>query len=200
MSSILYEKDFSKLESSIHESTYKLFMHMTLMDMCMDNAMKEFELRKRAMIKARDDMQAAGELLLDEPEDDAVAGHQEEGTLPRSNLSGITMELVLRTIRGLEGGPASTCIAALTCAMLIAPAAAMDDHLVLGRVFSAPDVYEIHQVPTMAIGTLTGMLLLCGGYLMGAARSLVGPLMGITSVLYFMLRNDAAVEAVLAWG
>ncbi|KAF2443746.1 hypothetical protein P171DRAFT_522244 [Karstenula rhodostoma CBS 690.94] len=199
MSSILYEKDFTKLESSIHESTYKLFMHMAFMDMCLDNGMMELELRTRALKEARDEMQTIGLRIPDISEED-VSGHDRKAeSLPSLDVGGTTMELIMRTIRCLEAGAMSKCIAALTCAVLIAPAAAMDDQLVLGRAFPIPDV-EVHQVPMIAIGTLTSMLFLCGGYLMGAARSLVGPLMGVSSVLYFMMRNDAAVEPVLAWG
>ncbi|KAL5386636.1 hypothetical protein DPSP01_004000 [Paraphaeosphaeria sporulosa] len=199
MSSILYEKDFTKLESSIHESTYKLFMHMAWMDMCIDNGMMELELRTRAMKKARDEMQALGECLPDLAEEDVTTDDRKSKPLASLDVCETTSELIMRTIRCLEAGAMTKCIAALTCAALIAPVTAIDDRLVLGRTFAVPDM-DVHPVPTIAIGTLTSMLFLCGGHLMGTARGLIGPLMGITSVLYFMMRNDAAVEPIIAWG
>lgn len=188
-----------KLESSIHESTYKLFMHMAWMDMRIDNGMMELGLRTRAMIEARDEMQTISGSLADISEDNVPAHDRKTDPFPSLNVGGTTMELIKKTIRILEGGGMFRCIAALTWAALIAPAAAMDGQLVLGRAFSVPGV-EVHQVPTIAIGTSTSMVFLCGGYLMGAARSFIGPMMGISSVLYFMMRNDAAVEPVFAWG
>jgi hypothetical protein len=195
---VLYEKDFTKLESAIHESTYKLFMHVAWMDMWVDNGMRELELRKSAMIEARNEMHAVDRSLPDIPEDDTAHDHETK-PLPSLDLGGISRELIMGRIRCIKAGNISKCIAVLTYAALIAPTAAMDDHLVLERAFAVPGVMEVHQVPRIAIGTLTGMMFLCGGYLVGAARSLVGPLMGITSVLYFMMRNDAAVAPVFAW-
>ncbi|KAL5427659.1 hypothetical protein PMIN04_001163 [Paraphaeosphaeria minitans] len=199
MSSILYEKDFTKLESSIHESTYKLFMHMAWMDMCIDNGMIELELRTRAMKKARDEMQTLSGCLPDLAGDDVTANNRKTKLLASLDICGTILELIMRTIRRLETGAMTKCIAALTCAALIAPVAAIDDQLVVGRAFPVPDM-GIYQAPTIALGTLTSMLFLRLGHLMGAARSLVGPLMGISSVLYFMMRNDAAVGPVIAWG
>lgn len=67
------------------------------------------------------------------------------------------------------------------------------------ETFVTPNGMGWHQAQTMAIGTFTAMLFLFGGYLMGVARSLVGPVMGIISVLFFRLRNDAAVRPSVAW-
>jgi hypothetical protein len=55
------------------------------------------------------------------------------------------------------------------------------------------------DLPRFAAGALTGLVFLITGYLMGAARSFLGPLMGITSVLWFMMRNDPAVKPEISW-
>lgn len=201
---VLEVEQFAKLKSSIHESTYRLFKHMTQMDMRIDNAMKEFELRKRAMIKARESMQSISvntSKIGDElpiklevqplPVPDDEAGDREP--MPSINRHLRTWS-VPRWVMPRHA-------VALTLFALTVPVAAMDQQLVLGNVpFTMPGTMDPHQVPAMAIWTCTGMLFLWGSVFMDAARSLIGPGMGITSVLYFMMRNDEAVKPSFAWG
>jgi hypothetical protein len=56
-----------------------------------------------------------------------------------------------------------------------------------------------NEVPRMAAGVCTGLLVIVGGHLSGAVKTLLGPLMGITSVLWFIMRNDAAVKPGFSW-
>ncbi|KAJ4287617.1 hypothetical protein N0V90_012320 [Kalmusia sp. IMI 367209] len=198
MSTILYENQFMRLESSIHESTHEVFMHMALMEMRIDHGMARLETRKREMIKAGEEMQSAYENHAELEEVEQPCNHDFD-PLPKMEPPRVILDLILQTIRRLEACSVFRCIGVLVCAALIAPAAAMEDQLAIGRAFSITEAMDPHQVPTIAIGTCTGMLFLCGGYVLGAAKTSVAPLMGITSVLWFMLRNDAAVSPGLAW-
>jgi hypothetical protein len=97
---------------------------------------------------------------------------------------------------------------------LVSSAGAVDYELsgmvpVHSQIYGAPDVPAGYYfpmpeeanagLPRFAVGALTGLVFLISGYLMGAARSFVGPLMGITSVLWFMMRNDPAVKPEVSW-
>ena len=174
---------------------------MSEMDARIDNAMKEFELRKKAMIKAGEGMHAARVSTCttdNEPRSEPGPHPLPDPDMGTDMLDG--PKLVLAAIRHFQGQMAPRYVAALTFAALVAPTAAMDQQLVLGSgPFAFPEAVGPHQIPPIAIGTCTGMLFLWGGYFMGAAKSVVGPMMGITSVLYFMMRNDEAVKPVLAW-
>lgn len=172
-------------------------MHIAWMDLCIEHGMTELKLRTTAMVEARDEMQKSGGSLAIIPEDDT---ERESETQPRTSLEidQTSIGLMQKTIRCLEAGPTGKCVAALTWAALIAPAAAMDGQMVLGSAFPVPDV-TLNQSPTIALGGLLSVLFLYGGLLMGVAKSLLGPMMGISSLLYFMMRNDSAVEPAFAW-
>ena len=64
---------------------------------------------------------------------------------------------------------------------------------------SASWSFPMPEVIQLAIGAVTATFILSSGYLTGAARTLLGPLMGITSVLWFIMRNDAAISPTLSW-
>ncbi|KAF2250696.1 hypothetical protein BU26DRAFT_268784 [Trematosphaeria pertusa] len=111
---------------------------------------------------------------------------------------------------GIRIGKMTRCFAILAAVSMIMPAAAMDHELVpvgasavtaaaAAAGAAAANVVDPNHIPTVAAGTCTGILFLCVGYLTGAARSLLGPLMGITSVLWFIMRNDAAIKPGLSW-
>ncbi|KAF1967353.1 hypothetical protein BU23DRAFT_573244 [Bimuria novae-zelandiae CBS 107.79] len=192
MSSILYEKQFAKLESFIHESTYELLMHISLLDMRIDKAMRELEIRNRAMVKARGKMHEAHVRHVD-PVGEGPRSKGDNLAYTKCDHGDDVLQPIIRTIRRLQALKVPQCISTLAIAALIVPAAAMDSQLMF------PNAVGSYSIPTVAMGSCTGMLFLFGGYLMGAAKSLVGPLMGITSVLYFIMRNDAAVQPRLAW-
>lgn len=190
----MYEKQYARLESSIHESTYRLFMHMALMDMRIENSMEEFELRKRAMVKAGKEMHVIRTETVKSEDEGSTSEAETQPSL--IEISSHTRNLVLWTIRRLKACKIHRCIVALTCASLIVPAKAMDHSLAMETSMA---VFDPNQSPTVAIGTCTGILFILGGHFMGAAKNMVGPLMGISSVLYFMMRNDTAVKPSLAW-
>ena len=202
---VLYESQFAKLESSIHESTYRLFEHMTQMDIRIANALEEFELRRRAMIKAGETMQS---ILANTAgtDDNDLPPNAEAQPPPKSADEADVLESMPKTSRYVRTWLTPRWrvprhAVAFTLMALAAPAVAMDHHFVVRNApFTTPGTTNSHQVPTMAIWTCTGMLFLWGGHFLGAARSLIGPAMGITSVLYFMMRNDDAVQPSFAWG
>ncbi|KAF2878544.1 hypothetical protein BDV95DRAFT_24924 [Massariosphaeria phaeospora] len=70
--------------------------------------------------------------------------------------------------------------------------------------FAIPDGTPVRsvlqeEVPRIVAGAFTGIFFVLGGYLGGAVRSLLGPLMGVTSVLWFIMRNDAAIKPAISW-
>lgn len=174
---------------------------MSQMDIGIDNAMKEFEFRKRALNKAREAMQTVCTSTCvtdDEPPSEPEAQSLLDPGLDTGTLD--VPKLMFGAIRRLPIRAIPPYVAALTFAALVAPAAAMDHQVVWGIApFVFSEAVDPHQVPRVAIGTCAGMVFLWGGYFMGVAKSVVGPLMGFTSVLYMMMRNDDAVKPVLAW-
>lgn len=60
-------------------------------------------------------------------------------------------------------------------------------------------VFVEYHVPRLAVGAASTVLLFISGYMIGAVRTLLGPLMGITSILWFIMRNDPAVKPGLSW-
>ncbi|KAF2647369.1 hypothetical protein K491DRAFT_723494 [Lophiostoma macrostomum CBS 122681] len=55
------------------------------------------------------------------------------------------------------------------------------------------------QLVQLFAGAFTGIFLILSGHLTGAARTLLGPLMGITGIMWFIMRNDAAIKPVVSW-
>ena len=55
------------------------------------------------------------------------------------------------------------------------------------------------QLPRIGIGAITGILLLLGGKLSGAIGAILPSFMGITSVLWVMMRCDPVVKPEWAW-
>lgn len=90
-------------------------------------------------------------------------------------------------------------LAFLALATLIPPAAAVDFELVPAGAFATTNGITQSHIPEVATGTCTAVLFVFAGYLIGAARSMLGPLMGVSSVLWFIMRNDAAVKPGLSW-
>lgn len=174
-------------------------MQLAFLDMRIDNCLEKLRMRTRDIIEAEEKMQLA---CNEDLEPDQVDEYNDSADLdvPTASPDGDIMSLISQTIRRLESANVFGLIGALTYAAFIMPVAAMDQQLALGSQFPIAESMASHQVPTMAIGTCASMLLLCGGHTLGAAKSLVAPLMGITSVLWFMLRNDSAVDPRLAWG
>lgn len=83
-------------------------------------------------------------------------------------------------------------IVALGCLMLIMPVVAVDDELAF---------VPTHRTRRPGV-TRTPIFTICfliGGYLVTFSSNTLGPLMGITSVLWLMMRNDLAISPKIAW-
>ncbi|CAI6333157.1 unnamed protein product [Periconia digitata] len=87
----------------------------------------------------------------------------------------------------------STCNTMLLASlglMLVTPVAAVNEAV------SFPANNLATQPP---IGTFFHICFLIGGIAVTFSSNLVGPLMGVTSVLWLMMRNDSAVDPKSAW-
>jgi hypothetical protein len=80
----------------------------------------------------------------------------------------------------------------------IGPAAAIDIDIALqsytGATMTTPDVGT-----RLPIGLIGSYALIVTGLLTTAANNVLGPLMGISSVLWFIMRNDAAIRPGASW-
>ena len=77
---------------------------------------------------------------------------------------------------------------------LITPAAALDEPHALSAA-TAGRHYEYH----LPIGFFITFLLFIGRAVAAFSKTLVGPAMGITSVLWLMMRNDSAISPKASW-
>lgn len=81
---------------------------------------------------------------------------------------------------------------------LIGPAAALDNEIILaqypGATMMAPD--RRAQMQMEFLGTY---ILFVTTLLTATSKNLLGPLMGISSVLWFIMRNDAAIKPTISW-
>lgn len=77
---------------------------------------------------------------------------------------------------------------------LVVPVAAVDEPYALSH--ASADHHRSHRIP---IGLPFALIVLIGHYVVAFSGTLVGPLMGITSVLWLMMRNDAAINPKASW-
>lgn len=56
-----------------------------------------------------------------------------------------------------------------------------------------------HAPPRTPIGTFFRVCFLIGDVAVTISSNLLGPLMGIASVLWLMMRNDSAIDPRVAW-
>ena len=126
-------------------------------------------------------------------------------TAPRTPFSEALKSLLSPRIRPL----ARTIFVPLTLLLvftnLVVPVAAMDNQIALAPypvqntygIFTAnpPPGFPI-RVPFASIGTMAFFAI---GYMVTMASQMLGPLMGVTSVLWFIMRNDAAVQPSFSW-
>ena len=126
-------------------------------------------------------------------------------TAPRTPFSGTLTSFLSPRIRPL----AKTIFVPLTLFIfftnLIVPVAAMDNQIALAPypVQNAYGVFTANPPPRFPIriplATMGTMAFVAVGYLMTMAGQMLGPLMGVTSVLWFIMRNDAAVQPSFSW-
>jgi hypothetical protein len=77
---------------------------------------------------------------------------------------------------------------------LVTPAAALDEPFALSSATASQ--HHNHRLP---IGLFLTLLILIGQHAVTFSGTLVGPLMGIASVLWLMMRNDAAISPKASW-
>jgi hypothetical protein len=77
----------------------------------------------------------------------------------------------------------------------VTPIAALDNES-LGLVHVSRSRSYAHWMP---VGFCITMLFFVGRQLVALSNSLVGPLMGITSILWPMMRNDATISPKASW-
>ncbi|KAF2471159.1 uncharacterized protein BDR25DRAFT_342508 [Lindgomyces ingoldianus] len=85
-------------------------------------------------------------------------------------------------------------VSVIVCLSFARPAAALDGSLAAVEQFSAR-----HQIPPISIEYFGNMFCAIGLCMVLIARGLLGPLVGITSVLWVMMRNDPAIKPKLSW-
>jgi len=90
----------------------------------------------------------------------------------------------------------SKAMAGLALSMLIVPAGALDP--ADGAVGSAPNASP-RFFQRITIGGCISIALIAGGTLHRGVKALLGPVMGASSVLFVMFRNDSAIKAEIAW-
>lgn len=98
--------------------------------------------------------------------------------------------------RKARASPPVPIILVLLCALssLFTPVVALDESLPLSHATTTQR--GGYRVP---IGFSFTLLILIGHYAIAFSGTLVGPLMGITSVLWLMMRNDAAIDPKASW-
>jgi hypothetical protein len=80
---------------------------------------------------------------------------------------------------------------ALVFMALIMPADALDESHTLSPAVAGEQYFPI--------GLFVTLLLLIGQSVAAFSRTLTGPMMGITSVLWLMMRNDSAISPKASW-
>jgi hypothetical protein len=88
-------------------------------------------------------------------------------------------------------------MALMLFATLIGPVAALDNDIVLQQ-YPGTNMIVPHPEPHLPLGLIGTYVLIVAG-LLTTAKKLLGPLMGISSVLWFIMRNDAAIKPGTAW-
>ncbi|KAH7073839.1 hypothetical protein BKA63DRAFT_514884 [Paraphoma chrysanthemicola] len=88
---------------------------------------------------------------------------------------------------------------ATTIALLISPAIAMDDQVVAVMSHTATDTTLISIASGVEWGTFGAISIVTADLLRSKSRTVLAPLMGISSVLWFMMRNDSAIPPKLSW-
>lgn len=80
---------------------------------------------------------------------------------------------------------------------LIGSASALDNEIALQpyqTIIGTPDPGNRIQ-----LGLICTYIVMIAGVLTTATTNLLGPLMGVSSVLWFIMRNDAAIQPSIAW-
>ncbi|PSN59602.1 hypothetical protein BS50DRAFT_579838 [Corynespora cassiicola Philippines] len=85
--------------------------------------------------------------------------------------------------------------------MLVMPAAGVDHQIVpSGSINPASNATAEDRTIYSVITLITGLISIAISYLISRTASMLGPVMGTTSVLWIIMRNDRAVAPSLSWG
>lgn len=126
-------------------------------------------------------------------------------TAPRTPFSEALTSFLSPRIRSLAKTIFIPLTLFLVFANLVVPVTAMDNQIALAPypVQNAYDVFAANppprfpiRIPLASIGTMAYFAV---GYMVTMASQMLGPLMGVTSVLWFIMRNDAAVQPSFSW-
>ena len=90
-------------------------------------------------------------------------------------------------------------LAFMLIATLIGPATAFDNEIALHQYPGAATFIVPDPGPRLPIGLVGTYILVVAGLLTTTAQNLLGPLMGISSVLWFIMRNDTAIKPSVSW-
>jgi hypothetical protein len=89
-------------------------------------------------------------------------------------------------------------LALILTAALIGPASALDNEIALQPYAGASTMMPDPNI-RFPIGLVGTYALIATGLLTTTTKNLLGPLMGISSVLWFIMRNDAAIKPSASW-
>ncbi|RII24639.1 hypothetical protein CUC08_Gglean011649 [Alternaria sp. MG1] len=99
-------------------------------------------------------------------------------------------------LRKIRAGYPNVVSFAVLFLMLVTPAAAFDEPHALSPATAAAGYHHGSRLP---IGLFFTLLVLIGQTVASFSSTLVGPMMGITSVLWLMMRNDSAISPKVSW-
>ena len=143
----------------------------------------------------------------DPPCGDAAAAIQQlrETTALRTPFSEASTYLLFERLRPLIKTILVPLAIFLFVTSLVVPVAAMDNQMALAPypVQNAYGAFAVNPPPRFPIrvplATIGATTFVAAGYLLAMASQMLGSLMGVTSVLWFIMRNDAAVRPSFAW-
>jgi len=109
-----------------------------------------------------------------------------------------TSSHIAMPIRKTHVGHLDRLLFAVLFLMLAMPVSALDEPQALSPTAAAAAAgYYYH--PRYPVGFIVSLVLVIGQSFASFSSTLVGPAMGITSVLWLMLRNDSAISPRASW-
>jgi len=138
--------------------------------------------------------------------DAATAIKQLRGTTaPRIPFSEASTSLLFQRLRPLIKTIFVPLIIFLVVMNLVVPVAAMDNQMALAPypVQNAYGAFAANPPPRFPIraplASICTATFIAAGYMLAMASQMLGSLMGVTSVLWFIMRNDAAIQPSFSW-
>jgi len=90
-------------------------------------------------------------------------------------------------------------LALLLCATVIGPVTAFDTPDTTLAQYPRANTIVPHPRPQMQMGLVGTYILVVAGLVTTTTKNLLGPLMGVSSVMWFIMRNDAAIKPSISW-